>query len=126
MQWPSTDRDTEIVCHVYYNPAPRMSAFFMRDMNKEFAEITGAKVNRGAGYGLEVPCIYHLCGPNVYADKMELFEPSLLMDVIIHVVTLLNGNWHFKINGYGQWLFLEVNLYCFYSLGSWLLVVGWR
>ena len=23
------------------------------------------------------------------------------------------------INGCGQWLFLEVNLYCFYSLGSW-------
>ena len=37
---------------------------------------------------------------------------------------LLNDNWHFKINGCGQWLFLEVNLCCFYSFGSWLLVVG--
>ena len=37
---------------------------------------------------------------------------------------LLNHNWRFLINGYGLCLFLEVNLYCFYSLGSWLLVVG--
>ena len=47
------------------------------------------------------------------------------MDIIISViVTLLNDNWHVLINGCGQWLFLEVNLCCFYSLGSWLLVVG--
>ena len=46
-------KDAEIVGHVPYNLyiAPRMSAFFMRE-NKAFAEITGAKVNRGAGYGL--------------------------------------------------------------------------
>ena len=44
-------RDAEIVGHVPYNLAPRMSAFFMRVMNKAFAEITGAsKVNRGTVY----------------------------------------------------------------------------
>ena len=43
-------RDAKIVGHVPYNLAPRMSAFFMRE-NKAFAVITGAKVNRGAGYG---------------------------------------------------------------------------
>ena len=59
-------RDTEIVGHVpYLNP--RMSAFFMRE-NRAFAEITGTKVNRGAGYGLEVPCVYCLYGPNVYVE----------------------------------------------------------
>ena len=35
-------RDAEIVGHVPYNLAPRMSAFLMRE-NKVFAEITGAK-----------------------------------------------------------------------------------
>ena len=40
-----------------------------------------AKVNRGAGCGLEVPCAYHLYGPNVHVDKMELFE-SLLTDAL--------------------------------------------
>ena len=59
-------RDTEIVGHVHYLN-PRMSAFWMRE-NKAFAEITGAKVNRGAGYGLEVPCVYCLYGPNVYVE----------------------------------------------------------
>ena len=36
-----------IVGHVPYNLAPRMSAFFMRDMNKVYAEITGAKSKLG-------------------------------------------------------------------------------
>ena len=43
-------RDAEIVGHVPYNLAPRMSAFLMRE-NNAFAEITGAKVYRGAAYG---------------------------------------------------------------------------
>ena len=37
-------------------------------MNKAFAEVAGAKFNRGAGYGLEVPCTYRLYGPMVYTD----------------------------------------------------------
>ena len=61
---PSTD--TEIVGHVL---TIQMSTFLMRDMNKAFAEITGAKVNRGAGYGLEVPCVYHLYGPMFMLTK---------------------------------------------------------
>ena len=56
-----------------------MSAFFMRE-NKAFAEITGAKVNRGAGYGLEVPCVHRLYGPNVYVAKMKVLVESLLAD----------------------------------------------
>ena len=80
MQWPSTDRDTEIVGHVPYNLVPRMSAFLMRDMDKAFAEITGAKVNWEAGYGLEVPCVYRLYGPNIYVDKMKELIESLLAD----------------------------------------------
>ena len=72
-------RDAEIVGHVPYNLAPRMSAFLMR-LNKAFAEITGAKVNRGAGYGLEVLCVYHLYGPNIYVDKMKALVESVLAD----------------------------------------------
>ena len=34
---------------------------------------------RGVGCGLEVPCVYHQYGPNVYVDKMELIQ-SLLAD----------------------------------------------
>ena len=39
--------------------------------NEAFAIITVAIVNRRAGYGLEVPCVYRLYGPNVYVDKMK-------------------------------------------------------
>ena len=42
----------EIVGHVPYNLAPAVSHLYM---NKGFAEVTGGKVNIGAGYGLEVP-----------------------------------------------------------------------
>ena len=72
-------RDAEIVGHVLYNLAPRMSAFLMRE-NKAFAEITGATVNRGAGYDLEVPCVYRLYGPNIYVDKMKVLVGSLPAD----------------------------------------------
>ena len=60
-------------------------------MNKACAEITGAKVNREAGYGLEVPHVYCLYGPNVYVDKMELVE-SLLDDGHYNLCNS-NDNW---------------------------------
>ena len=60
--------------------------------------------------------------PNVYVDKMTALVETLLVD---GHYTLCNSDFaQCLINGCGQWLFLEVNLYCFYSLGSWLLVVG--
>ena len=67
-------------CRPYSNLALRMSAFFMKEMNKAFPEITGAKVNKGVGYGLEVPCVYYLYGSNVYVDKMKVLVESLLAD----------------------------------------------
>ena len=48
-----------------------------RDVNKGFAEVTGDKVNRGAGYGLEIPCKYRLYGPKAYIDKMQEIIDSL-------------------------------------------------
>ena len=48
-----------------------------RDVNKAFAEVTGPKVNRGAGYGLEIPCIYPLYGPPAYINRMEALVQSL-------------------------------------------------
>ena len=34
-------------------------------------EITGRKVNRGAGYGLEVPCVYRFHGPEQYLGRFK-------------------------------------------------------
>ena len=47
-------------------------------MNKVFAKVAVAKVNRGAGYGLVVPCTYLLYGPKVYIDRMKELIDSLL------------------------------------------------
>ena len=49
--------ENEVVVHVPYNLAPTVSAFLRRDVNKTFAEVTGDKVSRGAGYGLEIPAL---------------------------------------------------------------------
>ena len=53
-----------VVGHVPYNLAPTLSAFLRREVNKGFAIVAGDKVNRGAGYGLEIPCTYRLYGGN--------------------------------------------------------------
>ena len=55
--------DGTIVGHIPYNFARLISPFLVRDCNKGMAEITGERVNRSAGYGLEVPCVYRLYGP---------------------------------------------------------------
>ena len=38
--------------HVPHNIAPAFSQFLLRDVNKAFVEVTGQRINRGAGYGL--------------------------------------------------------------------------
>ncbi len=43
----------------------------MRAVNKGVIVTTGKKVSRGAGMGLEVPCIYRFYGPKLYIDRLE-------------------------------------------------------
>ena len=66
-----------MVGHVPFNLAPSISNFLKRDINKVFAKVIGEKINRGAGYGLEIPCEYHLYGPKPYIDKMKELVDSL-------------------------------------------------
>ena len=66
-----------IVGHVPYNIAPYMSRFLKRDVNIAYAKVTWGKINRGAGYGLEIPCIYLLYGSREYIDKMKEIIYSL-------------------------------------------------
>ena len=80
--------------------------------DKAFEEITGAKVNRGAGYGLEVPCVYRLYGPNIYVDKMKALVESLHI-IICVIVTLLNDNWRFFVkHSYFSNYFFAINFFC--------------
>ena len=66
-----------MVSHVPFNLTPTISLFLKGDINKAFAEVIEAKVNRGSGYGLEIPCIYHLYGTKPYIDKMKELVDSL-------------------------------------------------
>ena len=42
--------------------------------------VTGAVVNRGAGYGMEVPCKYRLYGTRAYVEHVQK-----IISLIIHV-----------------------------------------
>ena len=53
-------KEGRLVGHVPFNLAPIISLFLRRDVNKAFARVTGGKVNRGAGYGLEIQCVYQM------------------------------------------------------------------
>lgn len=64
-------KDNETVRHFPYNLAPTVSAFLNRDVNAGFAEVIGGRVNRGGGYGLEIPCIYRFYGPKLYIDRLK-------------------------------------------------------
>ena len=76
-------KEGQVVGHVPYNLAPSFSLFLKRDVNKAFAKVIGEKVNRGAGYGLEIPCEYHLYGPKPYIDKMKKLVDSLTTSSLV-------------------------------------------
>ena len=64
-------KDGEIVGHVPYNLSRTVSHFLRRTCNTGFAEVTGPYINRGTGYGLEVPCTYKFFGPELYIKKLK-------------------------------------------------------
>ena len=60
---------------MYYSPY--LSRLLARDVKKAFAEVTGEKINRGAGYRLEIPCVYRGYGPKTYVIKLKELTDSL-------------------------------------------------
>ena len=64
-------KEGRVVGHVPFNLALIISLFLRRDVNKAFVRVTGGKVNRGAGYGLEIQCVYQFYGPRPYVDKIR-------------------------------------------------------
>ena len=59
------------VGHVPFNLAPVVSSFLKRSSNKGLVEVTGSRVNRGACYGLEIPCKYHFYGSTSYIERLK-------------------------------------------------------
>ena len=66
-----------IVGHVPFHLALTIVAFLRRSRTKCLAEVRGSKVNRGGGYGLEIPCEYHFFGLKDYIDKLEMICKNL-------------------------------------------------
>ena len=64
--------DSEIVGRVLASLAPKFSPFLARECNTITAIITGARVNCGAGLGLEAPCCcYTLTGSKCYVQCVK-------------------------------------------------------
>ena len=64
-------KEDAVVGHVPVRFAPVFSAFLAREFNKGFCETVGGPVNRGGGYGMEIPCVYKLYGANKYIERLE-------------------------------------------------------
>ena len=73
----------EIVGHIPFNLAPVASAFLKRASNKGLVEVTGNRVNRGAGYGLEIPCKYHFYGSTLYIERLKTIVHKLISDGLL-------------------------------------------
>ena len=71
-------RRGNIIGHLPFSLAPVVSAFLRRDVNKGLVEVKGMKVNRGAGYGLEIPCTYHFYGSKSFIHKLNQLVADLL------------------------------------------------
>ena len=76
-------KDGEVVGHIPYSISNTVSQSLRRDFNKAFAEVTGRYLNRGAGYGLEVPCLYRFYGPEAYIRILQELLSSLRTNGLI-------------------------------------------
>ena len=70
-------KEEQIVGHVPFKLSTIISLFLRRDVNKAFTRVTGRKVNRTVGYGLQIPCVYQFYGQKPYIDKLRKVLDSL-------------------------------------------------
>ena len=66
-----------VVGHIPCNISSALFMFLRRECNKGFVEVTGNCINRGAGYGMEVSCVYRLYGPTNYIRRLQQIIQSL-------------------------------------------------
>ena len=84
----SVPKEDQIVGHIPFNLSPILLFHSLkRDVNKAFARVTRSKINGGAGYSLEIPCIYEFYGPKPYIDKLR--EVICLSEIIWTCMTTI-------------------------------------
>ena len=70
-------RDLEIIGHVPKLMALWLTKFLKRASNSGKAVIKGKRVNRGGGYGLEIPCEYEFTGDSF---SINCLKTKLIME----------------------------------------------
>ena len=53
----AVNETVDVVGHIPKNMAPYVSKFLKRASNSASVTVKGKRINRGAGYGLEIPCV---------------------------------------------------------------------
>ena len=64
-------KDGDVVRHVPETRSRLISYFLSYDGNVGFCEVTGARLNRGVGLGMEVPCVYKFYGIKAHLQKLQ-------------------------------------------------------
>ena len=64
-------QNTLVVGHVPAKLSVLFCQLLSRTCNKGTVKVSGAVVNRGAGYGMEVPCKYRLYGTRAYVERVQ-------------------------------------------------------
>ena len=63
----------EVVGHAPKSLSKTMSLFLNYDSNVVFCEVTGPRVNRGVGLGMEVPCVYKFMVADLISTNWKTF-----------------------------------------------------
>ena len=72
--------DNEVVGNIPVFSA-EYSTFLQRHGHNGCCEITGERINRSIGVGLEIPCIYRLSGKQLYINKLSIIVNKLVVKV---------------------------------------------
>ena len=60
-----------VVGHVPRNASRVISFFLKKNESVGYCEVTGERVNCGAGLGLKIPCVYTFYGCQPYMDQLK-------------------------------------------------------
>ena len=60
-----------IVGHVPRHTCKTIFFFLKKDGSTGYCEVTGRRLNCGAGLGVEVPCLYRVYGRSAYMDRLK-------------------------------------------------------
>ena len=67
----AVEKDEEIVGHLPQHMCRIVSYFLNYSGNIASCTVTGQRINRGVGLGVEVPCIYKFVGQTLYIDRLK-------------------------------------------------------